>query len=652
MYKLWSKLTFLPFTEPLLYCCPHFCTNRVLMLFLFLSPPTGPATGRHTPFGKKMSTTDRIREQVGNCLRSPDAQLEGDFAAIATLAKMCREGCSMQVLEVMKQPFKNGTAPGGQLRMAHLLEQLMSNASWPFRSNLASEKWMSRVLEVARNTRDASLQHKLCQLVVDWAALYGQDPSLYGLREFGAARLASHGLPTPTPSISPTLSLDAGFARGLPSPQGGGGAAARAPPRVAPPLSSSSSGLDRSTLNRQPSSSGIRYGVKTAAPGSGAVQPPSPSAPVRHRDAAADVDNGVPDLDLFLCNVDADIEALNLGLQRVDLVDELPALVAQLQDNRKRINDYLARDCDSDTNTRLITMFTNLEESIECYQAMQEDGLYSDPGDDDDGMPPRQPTIDLSNNPTAERLGLTSPSARAMTGATSEIERLRAELKRSQENEARLQRELDETKMEKESLKAQLDAGGGAAAAARGGAGSPAMVAALKAFLAKSKIVIQSCRDSQMEVVRAVEESQNYFKPNFKKCINAMGQLAHRPNNESLIKKLQKDYLKEMKLRKEYFNQIQELRGNIRVYCRVRPLSQKEKEQHNATNITKYPGEDDVCDTHCPPPLCTHPLNIPRTSSRRLSSTTNRRERTSAMSSTVCTSRESRRKLSSLTRRL
>jgi kinesin family protein C2/C3 len=32
-------------------------------------------------------------------------------------------------------------------------------------------------------------------------------------------------------------------------------------------------------------------------------------------------------------------------------------------------------------------------------------------------------------------------------------------------------------------------------------------------------------------------------------------------------------YTKECKLRRKYFNQIQELRGNIRVYCRVRPSS-------------------------------------------------------------------------------
>ena len=33
--------------------------------------------------------------------------------------------------------------------------------------------------------------------------------------------------------------------------------------------------------------------------------------------------------------------------------------------------------------------------------------------------------------------------------------------------------------------------------------------------------------------------------------------------------------------RKQLYNKLQELRGNIRVYCRVRPLSEKERLQHS-----------------------------------------------------------------------
>ncbi|GAB5360489.1 hypothetical protein AAMO2058_000632500 [Amorphochlora amoebiformis] len=40
---------------------------------------------------------------------------------------------------------------------------------------------------------------------------------------------------------------------------------------------------------------------------------------------------------------------------------------------------------------------------------------------------------------------------------------------------------------------------------------------------------------------------------------------------------MMKNYKKEVKLRRKYFNELQELKGNIRVYCRVRPLIYRDK---------------------------------------------------------------------------
>lgn len=49
-----------------------------------------------------------------------------------------------------------------------------------------------------------------------------------------------------------------------------------------------------------------------------------------------------------------------------------------------------------------------------------------------------------------------------------------------------------------------------------------------------------------------------------------------RKAEQAAMIKLQELYKKEVKLRKQYYNTIQELKGNIRVYCRVRPMSDKE----------------------------------------------------------------------------
>lgn len=47
----------------------------------------------------------------------------------------------------------------------------------------------------------------------------------------------------------------------------------------------------------------------------------------------------------------------------------------------------------------------------------------------------------------------------------------------------------------------------------------------------------------------------------------------------------EKAYNREVALRRRYFNQIQELKGNIRVYCRVRPLLPDEMEAEHTMKV-------------------------------------------------------------------
>lgn len=66
-----------------------------------------------------------------------------------------------------------------------------------------------------------------------------------------------------------------------------------------------------------------------------------------------------------------------------------------------------------------------------------------------------------------------------------------------------------------------------------------------------------------------------------------------RANDSKALQWAQDLYKKEMKLRKQYYNQIQELKGNIRVYCRVRPMSEKEL-SNGHTSIVEFPSEDEL----------------------------------------------------------
>ncbi len=46
------------------------------------------------------------------------------------------------------------------------------------------------------------------------------------------------------------------------------------------------------------------------------------------------------------------------------------------------------------------------------------------------------------------------------------------------------------------------------------------------------------------------------------------------------MEELKRKYKKEMNERKKLHNQLQELKGNIRVYMRARPPNEREIEQH------------------------------------------------------------------------
>ena len=60
--------------------------------------------------------------------------------------------------------------------------------------------------------------------------------------------------------------------------------------------------------------------------------------------------------------------------------------------------------------------------------------------------------------------------------------------------------------------------------------------------------------------------------------------------NQNMIDDLLTKYKRELSLRRKYFNMVQDLRGNIRVFCRFRPLLPFELKK-NFTECVKFPNE-------------------------------------------------------------
>jgi len=63
--------------------------------------------------------------------------------------------------------------------------------------------------------------------------------------------------------------------------------------------------------------------------------------------------------------------------------------------------------------------------------------------------------------------------------------------------------------------------------------------------------------------------------------------------NQVMIDNLMEKYKRELTLRRKYFNTLQELRGNIRVFCRVRPLLPFELDQGD-TSCLHFPYENSL----------------------------------------------------------
>ncbi|TNM90554.1 hypothetical protein fugu_002843 [Takifugu bimaculatus] len=60
--------------------------------------------------------------------------------------------------------------------------------------------------------------------------------------------------------------------------------------------------------------------------------------------------------------------------------------------------------------------------------------------------------------------------------------------------------------------------------------------------------------------------------------------------NQELLRK----YKREMNLRKKCHNELVRLRGNIRVFCRVRPISQEEQDSVDARTMLSFDSDDDA----------------------------------------------------------
>ena len=112
------------------------------------------------------------------------------------------------------------------------------------------------------------------------------------------------------------------------------------------------------------------------------------------------------------------------------------------------------------------------------------------------------------------------------------------------------------------------------------------------------------------KALKAVKRALDKVKPEFRECRSlAKQQVQEMPRlfktmTDQVITKLQsvtadygeleRRYQRELQERRRLHNLVQELRGNIRVFCRVRPPTESEKDRDDFAKVVSFPNDGDV----------------------------------------------------------
>lgn len=112
----------------------------------------------------------------------------------------------------------------------------------------------------------------------------------------------------------------------------------------------------------------------------------------------------------------------------------------------------------------------------------------------------------------------------------------------------------------------------------------------MKSGLVQVKQAMVAMKSQHVTMKQAIVQ-QLGSAPNFN---DAAVQIAAKIKAEAAsMKEVVANYRREMKERKRLFNLVQELRGNIRVFCRVRPVNPREIAEGGSV-VAQFPEEDEI----------------------------------------------------------
>eukprot|EP00795_Rhopilema_esculentum_P001813 gene1813-16303_t len=114
----------------------------------------------------------------------------------------------------------------------------------------------------------------------------------------------------------------------------------------------------------------------------------------------------------------------------------------------------------------------------------------------------------------------------------------------------------------------------------------------MKEGLKEMQVVARTLKKEESRARKDIQAFAGIIKPTVQETKKMITQAIADVDERS--KSLVDRYRREMKLRKKYFNQLVELKGNIRVFCRVRPSIKEDGSGQAAENVMSYDFEDDA----------------------------------------------------------
>nr|CAJ2471146.1 unnamed protein product [Leishmania braziliensis] len=515
----------------------------------------------------EMEVTELIAREMSS--RSPD----GDPDATARLVEHIRHGNGGFVLEGIRQNFKYNP-PTTQICMITVMDQCVIQSGPQFAVMLSADKWTDRLFKVAKTTTSAEVRDKIMSTVIKWYQLYHTNGHQRLIQRFQQSRV----LGEPFQSI---------FAKMLKDKQ-------------------------------QPTNNNPQHNFA--------------SLNNTNRNDILDSEEAI------LLECQGDLASLEYILEHPFILSD-KEIVQECKQHKLACIRMLESGDHSRIGNELMSLIERFTEALSLYEAMagfdvgdgqsskrrslgDEDLAETDSDDDDVQRQLRQRRGGGRRADAAEVMRKAQQETEnLMNRERGETQNLRAQLEELRQKHEELQNKYKDAKAKnKEAVNmleqyaervellekggsmdgshlAPLPVLGASPLGARSAAGTtrsmpPASTDHMRSLVA----FIRKCQREIKEVLCSdITKQAQLFSAQMSNAMAAMVQASDvdRKADQMALQWTQELYKREMKLRKSYYNTIQELKGNIRVYCRVRPMLQREIDGGHK-DVMSYPSQDEV----------------------------------------------------------